>query len=132
MKKPAWTKQRQHRVQRFFVYWLQEFGFLPLLVDFRFEERNEQTKYAAGDASCRIEFGYPYRQLTIVCFPCVARYTIRKLTMMVLHELLHIALARLKGNRTTNDKDVWARLEEEAVDLIAMVMTNHLRELRRP
>jgi hypothetical protein len=129
-KKPVWTQAKKNRVRKFFAYWLQEFGFLPMNVHIAFREKNETVALCEGFAAVSIKYHYPYRSLEIECFPQTARYNNKKLTEVILHEMIHITLARLKGNRMTEDKKVWERLEEEAADLIGMVMTSHLSELQ--
>lgn len=127
----VWTEAKKDRIRRFFAYWLNEFGYLPMTVDIQFREKFGAVSLCDGNAAVGIRFHYPYRMLEIECFPDLAKYSNEKLTTAVLHEMVHVVLARLKGNRRTEDGKVWERLEEEAADILAMVMTNHLRELRK-
>ena len=105
---------------------MQEFAIPPLIAGTTFSENNEETHHGSK-ASMRLENDYPYRQLHITVFPPVRKYTQERLRLSVLHEMLHVALARLRHMRKDVSKEGWRTLEEEVVELIAHVMNNNAK-----
>lgn len=115
-----WPPKKKDEIRRVLAYWIHEFAIPPATIAINFLTDNEETPHGGNAAMC-VRIGYPYRFLEIDVFPAMAGYGRDKIRLTAIHEILHVAMARLKYFRR-KDADTWHTLEEETVDLIANVI----------
>ena len=123
-----WTEKEKERISSVLSYWIHEFALPPAIIDIQFSDECEPTVDGFGENCMRVDSDYPYRQFKITVLPPASGIKNHRLHLAAIHEILHLALVRLRANRKSSEH-TWRLLEEEAVDLIAHVMNNNKKRM---
>lgn len=113
-------KNAKRYIEERIRYWLEDFGFLPSVVSIEFPKKNTETAHG-GDAMFQVVAGYPYRQIEFFVFPCALNSTKEQIEGGIKHEMLHIAVAKMRFFRKAS-REVWIAVEEEVVDHLSFMI----------
>ena len=102
-KQSVWTQARKEKIKQEFTNWLKAFGITWTKIHWNWhDERKEDND---GETTCSIRNGWPYKWITIHCFPPMTDegYTDDCLDQDIIHECLHVVMEPMTKNRLLAD-----------------------------
>lgn len=99
MKKPVWTQAKKHRVKEIFIDWLGRLYVTPLNINWEWREEPSDGDDDSGTVYFEVKCGFPYRSVTLICYPEGGKQDDDGLRMYLLHEAMHCVLAPLDKAR---------------------------------
>ena len=113
-----WTKKQKEEVKDCFQGWLSAYQIMYTGIHYHFMEEGEETE--ESQTNCSISSGYPYKWITLGCFPPMTEkdYSKEKMHMDLLHEIQHLVLAPMDHARLKPD-DIYTDGMEQSVEHLA-------------